>query len=34
MGIHHAPVEAFAPSSYATTCYRALWNEIKEGVLE
>lgn len=34
MGIHRAPVEAFAPSSYATTCYRALWSEIKEGVLE
>lgn len=34
MGIRKAPVEAFAPSSYAVTCYRALWNEIKEGVLE
>lgn len=34
MGIHNAPVEAFAPSSYAATCYRALWSEIKEGVLE
>lgn len=34
MGVHKAPVEAFAPSSYAATCYRALWNEIKEGVLE
>lgn len=34
MGIHKAPVESFAPSSYAATCYRALWNEIKEGVLE
>lgn len=34
MGISHAPIEAFAPSSYAATCYRALWNEIKEGVLE
>jgi len=33
MGLHHAPVEAFAPSSYAATCYRALWGEIKEGVL-
>jgi cellulose biosynthesis protein BcsQ len=33
MGIYHAPVEAFAPSSYAAICYRALWNEIKEGVL-
>jgi len=34
MGVHHAPVAAFAPSGYAATCYRALWNEIKEGVLE
>ncbi len=34
MGVREAPVEAFAPSSYAATCYRALWNEIKEGVLE
>jgi chromosome partitioning protein len=33
MGVRHAPVESFAPSSYATACYRALWNEIKEGVL-
>jgi chromosome partitioning protein len=34
MGIKKAPVEAFAPTGYATVCYRALWNEIKEGVLE
>jgi cellulose biosynthesis protein BcsQ len=34
MGVHHAPVEVFARSSYAAMCYRALWNEIKEGVLE
>ena len=34
MGIKNAPVEVFAPSGYATTCYRALWQEIKEGVLE
>jgi len=33
MGTYNAPVEAFAPSSYAAICYRALWNEIKEGVL-
>lgn len=33
MGTHHAPLEAFAPNSYAAICYRALWNEIKEGVL-
>jgi cellulose biosynthesis protein BcsQ len=34
MGIRHAPIESFAPSSYAAACYRALWNEIKEGVLQ
>ncbi len=34
MGIKNAPVEVFAPSGYAAKCYRALWNEIKEGVLE
>lgn len=34
MGIHRAPVEVFAPSSYAAKCFRDLWEEIKEGVLE
>jgi chromosome partitioning protein len=34
MGIKNAPVEVFAPSGYATTCYRALWSEIKEGALD
>ena len=33
MGIKNAPLEVFAPSSFAATCYRALWNDIKEGVL-
>jgi len=33
MGIKQAPVEDFAPSSYAVTCYRALWTEIKKKVL-
>ena len=33
MGMYNAPIEAFAPSSFANTCYRALWKEIKEGVL-
>jgi chromosome partitioning protein len=33
MGIHQAPVEAFARSSYAAHCYNDLWDEIKEGVL-
>ena len=34
MGIRNAPLEVFAPSSYAATCYRALWGDIKEGVIE
>jgi chromosome partitioning protein len=34
MGVKHAPVVEFAPSGYAATCYSALWEEIKEGVLE
>lgn len=33
MGIHHAPVEVFAPSSYAAECYRSLWKEIKKQCL-
>lgn len=34
MGVYKAPVEGFAPSGYAAQCYRDLWTEIKEGVLE
>ncbi len=34
MGIHWAPLEEFAKSGYAAQCYRDLWTEIKEGVLE
>jgi cellulose biosynthesis protein BcsQ len=34
MGIHKAPIMEFANSSYAASCYRELWTEIKEGVLE
>lgn len=34
MGIELAPLEAFAPTSYSNTCYRALWEEMKEGILE
>ena len=34
MGVRNAPLEVFAPSSYAAICYRALWSDIKEGVLE
>jgi cellulose biosynthesis protein BcsQ len=34
MGIHRAPVMEYANSSMASTSYRELWTEIKEGVLE
>lgn len=34
MGTELAPISVFAASSYANVCYTALWNEIKEGVLE
>ena len=34
MGIHKAPIMEFANSSYAASCYRELWTEIKEGILE
>jgi chromosome partitioning protein len=34
MGIHKAPIMEFANSSYAAKCYRELWTEIKEGVME
>jgi cellulose biosynthesis protein BcsQ len=34
MGAKQAPIEAFAKNSYAAICYRALWQEIKEGLLE
>jgi len=34
MGVHKAPIMEFANSSYASKCYRELWTEIKEGVLE
>ena len=34
MGIHQKPIMEFANSSYAAQCYRELWTEIKEGVLE
>jgi cellulose biosynthesis protein BcsQ len=30
MGIHQAPLETFAASSYAAQCYRDLWKEIKK----
>jgi chromosome partitioning protein len=34
MGIHRAPIEEYARRSYAAKCYRDLWDEIKEGVLD
>ncbi len=34
MGIHKAPIMEFANYSYAAQCYRDLWVELKEGVLE
>ena len=30
MGIHRAPVNAFAPSGIAAGCYASLWSDIKE----
>lgn len=30
MGVHIAPIETFAASSYAAQCYRDLWKEIKK----
>ena len=33
MGARCAPVTAFARNSYAAVCYRALWEELKEGLL-
>jgi cellulose biosynthesis protein BcsQ len=32
MGVHQAPLGAFAPNSFAMTCFKALWAEILEGV--
>lgn len=34
MGTELAPLEEFAPTSYSNTCYRALWREMKEGIIE
>ena len=33
MGTKQAPLGAFAPASYGMTCFRALWEEILEGVV-
>lgn len=34
MGIHEAPLETFAASSYAAQCYRDLWKEIKRTCID
>jgi chromosome partitioning protein len=34
MGVHRGPIESFARSSYAAQCYRDLWTELKEGILD
>lgn len=33
MGQHFAPIETFAPSSYAAHCYRDIWKEITKNTL-
>lgn len=32
MGVHQAPLPAFAPNSKGTKAYRELWEELKEGI--
>ena len=34
MGIHRGPIESYARSSYAAKCYRDLWDEIKDGIVD
>lgn len=34
MGINEAPLETYAPGSYAAQCYRDLWKEIKKNCIE
>ncbi|MBL0883648.1 MAG: AAA family ATPase [Chitinophagaceae bacterium] len=34
MGVHEAPLETFAASSYAAQCYRDLWKEIKKNCIQ
>ncbi|MFW2477950.1 MAG: ParA family protein [Sediminibacterium sp.] len=34
MGVHAAPLETFAASSYAAQCYRDLWKEIRKTCIE
>ena len=34
MGVHEAPIETFAASSYAAQCYRDLWKEIRKNCIQ
>lgn len=34
MGLHEAPIETFAASSYAAQCYRDLWKEIRKNCIQ
>lgn len=34
MGVHEAPLETFAHSSYAAQCYRDLWKEIRKNCID
>lgn len=34
MGVHEAPLETYAASSYAAQCYRDLWKEIRKTCIE
>lgn len=34
MGVNEAPLETFAPSSYAAQCYRDLWKEIRKTCID
>ncbi|GAC1397448.1 MAG: AAA family ATPase [Sediminibacterium sp.] len=34
MGLHEAPLETYAPSSYAAQCYKDLWKEVKKNCID
>ncbi|MEN9299726.1 MAG: hypothetical protein RLZZ429_2039 [Bacteroidota bacterium] len=34
MGVHEAPIETYAASSYAAQCYRDLWKEIRKNCIQ
>jgi cellulose biosynthesis protein BcsQ len=34
MGVNEAPLETYAPSSYAAQCFRDLWKEIKKTCID